>query len=81
MLYEPEYLAEVVDYYAPGIDALPVGTPVLGSDRTVFVLATERVINAEDTSARLGHELAVLDRRLDIVDVFDRPNVRVWELS
>ena len=31
-------------------------------DRTVFVLATERVINAEDTAARLGHELAVLEQ-------------------
>ena len=80
VLYEPEYLAEVVDYYAPGIDALPVGAKLLSGDRSVFVLATERVINAEDTSARLGHELAVLDRQLDIVDVFDRPNVRVWEL-
>ena len=80
VLYEPEYVAEVVDYYAPGIDALPVGAKLLSGDRSVFVLATERVINAQGTSARLGHELAVLDRQLDIVDVFDRPNVRVWEL-
>ena len=62
VLYEPEYLAEVVDYYAPGVDALPVGAKLLDSERSVFVLATERVINAEDTSARLGQELAVLDR-------------------
>jgi Dolichyl-phosphate-mannose-protein mannosyltransferase len=81
VLYEPDYLADVVEYYAPGVEALPVGAKLLDSDRTVFVLATERVINAEDTSARLGHELAVLDRKLDIVDVFDRPNVRVWELE
>ena len=26
VLYEPEYLADVVDYYAPGVDALPVGS-------------------------------------------------------
>ncbi len=81
VLYEPGYLAEVVDYYAAGIEARPVGSKLLDGDRKVFVLATERVINAEDTSARLGHELAVLDRQLDIVDVFERPNVRVWELS
>jgi uncharacterized membrane protein len=81
VLYEPEYLGEVVDYYAPGFQALPVGSKVLAGDQTIFVLATERVINAEDTSARLGHELAVLDRQLDITDVFERPNVRVWELK
>ena len=81
VLYEPAYLADVVDYYAPGVAALPVGADVPAGDRTVFVLATERVINAEDTAARLGHELALLDRQRDIVARFDRPNVRVWELS
>jgi uncharacterized membrane protein len=81
VLYEPGYLAEVVDYYASGIEARPVGSKLLEGDHAVFVLATERVINAEDSSARLGHELAVLDRQLDIVDVFERPNVRVWELQ
>ena len=45
------------------------------------MLATERVLDAEDTSARLGHELAVLDQQRDIVDIFERPNVRVWELQ
>ncbi len=80
VLYEPAYLGDVVDYYAPGVEARPVGSVVPDTDQTVFVLATERVIDAEDTSARLGHELAVLDRHRDIVDVFERPNVRVWEL-
>ncbi len=81
VLYEPAYLADVVDYYAPGVAALPVGADVPTGDRTVFVLATERVIDAEDTAARLGHELALLDRQRDVVDRFERPNVRVWELS
>jgi hypothetical protein len=81
VLYEPSYLAEVVGYYAPGVDARPVGSTLDNETGTVFVLATERVLDAEDTSARLGHELAVLDRERDIVDIFDRPNVRVWELQ
>jgi hypothetical protein len=81
VLFEPSYLAEVVEYYAPGVDARPVGSQLDGATGTVFVLATERVLNAEDTSARLGHELALLDRERDIVDVFERPNVRVWELQ
>ena len=58
-----------------------MGSRRLDGDPSVFVLATGGVINAADTSARLGNELAVLDRALDIVDVFERPNVRVGELS
>jgi O-antigen/teichoic acid export membrane protein len=81
VLYEPAYLAAVVDYYAPDIEALPVGSKLDTGARTVFVLATERVLDAEDTSARLGLQLAVLDRRLDTVGTFERPNVRVWELE
>ena len=80
VLYEPSYLGDVVEYYAPGVKAQPVGSavPAVG---TVWVLATERVLNAEDTSARLGSELADLEAERRIVDIFERPNVRVWELE
>ena len=79
VLYEPAYLGDVVQYYAPELRARPVGTDV-ALDGAVWVLATERVIDAEDTSARLGTELAGLERDRTIVDRFERPNVRVWEL-
>ena len=81
VLYEPSYLAEVVEYYAPDLEARPVGSSLDADTGTVFVLATERVINVEDTSARLGAQLAGLEQDRDIVDIFERPNVRVWELQ
>lgn len=79
VLYEPSYLAEVVEYYAPDLEAQPVGSAV-PDGAGVWVLATERVLNAEDTSARLGTELANLEQGRDVLDIFERPNVRVWEL-
>jgi O-antigen/teichoic acid export membrane protein len=79
LLYEPSYLGDVIAYYAPDVDARPVGSSV-PTEGGVWVLATERVIDAEDTSARLGSELADLEQERVIVDRFERPNVRVWEL-
>jgi hypothetical protein len=79
LLYEPSYLGDVIAYYAPDVEARPVGSPV-PAGVGVWVLATERVIDAEETSARLGSELADLEQDRTIVDRFDRPNVRVWEL-
>ncbi len=79
VLYEPSYLAEVVDYYAPGIDAEPVGSAI-PQGAGVWVLATDRVVDAEDTSARLGTELSELQQQRTLVKSFRLPNVRVWEL-
>ncbi len=79
VLYEPSYLAEVVDYYSPDIEAHSVGTPV-PDGVTVWVLSTDRVVNAEASSARLGAELAHLEQGRDVVEQFRVPNVVVWEL-
>ena len=80
LLYEPGYLADVIEYYAPGITARPVGTAVPAGAGTVWVLATERVVNTEDTAAKVGSVLADLERDRTLVDTVSRPNVRVWEL-
>ena len=45
----------------------------------MWVVATDRVVNAEDTAARLGTELAKSSGTAP-GRPFDRPNVRVWEL-
>lgn len=80
VLYEPAYLAEVIDYYAADLDARPLRSDVPPGAGAVWVLATERVLDAQDTAAKVGDVLAVLDQQRDVVDRFDRPNVRVWEL-
>jgi hypothetical protein len=80
LLYEPAYLADVIAYYAPGLDARPVGSPVPADAGTVYVLATERVTDTEATAAKVGSVLADLEQDRVLVDRFERPNVRVWEL-
>ena len=82
VLYEPSYLAEVVGYYAPGIDAMPVGSTSRRRHRD-GVRARHRA-GAE----RRGHIGPPRPRTrrssiasADIVDIFERPNVRVWELQ
>ena len=80
LLYEPSYLADVIEYYAPGVTALPVGTTVPPGAGTVWVLATDRVVNTEDTAAKVGSVLADLEQGRELVSTVSRPNVRVWEL-
>ena len=59
--------------------ARPVGSSI-PDGVGVWVVATERVVDAEDTSARLGTELVDLEQGRQVVETFQRPNVRVWEL-
>lgn len=81
ILYEPDYLAEVVEYYAPDMAARSIDERdhVAAGSRT-WVLATTRVADDEATSARVGDALADLERDRVIVDEFEVPNVHVWEL-
>ena len=80
LLYEPSYLADVIAYYAPDIDARPLGSKVPAGAGTVWVLATDRVLGAEDSSAKVGSVLADLQQTRELVDTISKPNVRVWEL-
>lgn len=80
LLYEPSYLADVIAYYAPDIDALPLGSKLPAGTGTVWVLATDRVLGAEDSAAKVGSVLADLQQTRRLVDTINRPNVRVWEL-
>ena len=73
LLYEPSYLADVIEYYAPGITARPVGTAVPAGAGTVWVLATDRVVNTEDTAAKVGSVLADLEQDRTLVDTVEPP--------
>jgi hypothetical protein len=44
------------------------------------VVTTERVVNTEESAARVGAQLARLEQDRVVVDRFERPNVRVWVL-
>lgn len=80
VLYEPSYLGDVVEYYAPGIDSRPVGSEV-PDDVTVWVVSTDRIVNNEASAAALGGVLADLEQHRTLVDRFGVPNVRVWQMS
>jgi hypothetical protein len=83
VLYEPVYLADVVEYYAPDLEARPLSSVdrLAGSGR-VFVVTTERVTDSRASAARVGDALARLEQNgRTEVDRFTTPNVAVWELQ
>ncbi|MAT06810.1 MAG: hypothetical protein CL424_17385 [Acidimicrobiaceae bacterium] len=80
LLYEPTYLGDVIDYYAPDLDTRPLGAPVPADASTVWVLAAENVLDEEVASGRVGAVLAELERERGDATVRRRPNVRFWEL-
>lgn len=84
LLYEPAYLGDVIDYYAPDLDSQPLARwrTTASGEAAVFVLSTRRVADSRGTAARVGHVLAQLEeggRR--ITTRVGRPNVDVWELQ
>lgn len=81
LLYEPAYLGDVIEYYAGDLDSRPLGSPIPDDATTVWVLATENVLDERATSGRVGTVLAELEETRDPRGVIRRPNVRVWELS
>jgi hypothetical protein len=80
VIYEPVYLSEVVEYYAPNVETRPISNWVPPEGVTVWVVTTERVVNTEESAARVGAQLARLEQDRVVVDRFERPNVRVWVL-
>ena len=80
VLYEPVYLAEVVEYYGPDLDGPARGTPV--PDGAGVWVRRHRA-----GAQRRGHGGPARHRArrpraasAHVVDSFERPNVRVWEL-
>jgi hypothetical protein len=82
ILFEPVYLDEVIGYYAPTMERRPIRRLAnIPADATVWVVATDRVTNSKATAANIGSVLATLEETRTIVDHFERPNVKVWELE
>lgn len=84
VLYEPSYLSEIVTYYGADLDIAPIafltGSRVEEAP-TVYLLATRRVMDEEETAARIGGALAQLELGgRTVVDRVDHANVTVWEL-
>jgi hypothetical protein len=78
LVYAPPYLADVIRYYAPRLDARPLvpGRTVRGHGR-VFVLAS--FLDKRDTAAATGSVVAKLRQQRGRPTVFTVPQIRVWE--
>jgi 4-amino-4-deoxy-L-arabinose transferase-like glycosyltransferase len=81
VLYQPQFLNNVIEYYAPELEARPVESaeplddPQAGS---IFVL-----LSFTDDTANphaVDGVLAELERERAVVDHFSRPQVEVWEV-
>ena len=83
LVYEPAYLGDVIDYYAADLelDTRKLGSSIPDDASTVWVLATENVLDDRVTSGRVGTVLAELEQtRGDRAVTRRYPNIRVWEL-
>jgi hypothetical protein len=82
LLYEPMYLDNVVEYYAPGLDARPLNTerlPEVRRDRRVYLLGS--FLDKPQSRQALVTARRRLDRRAEVSDRVRRSQVRVWEFS
>lgn len=80
LIYSPDYLGDVIAYYAPDLDTRPLGSDIPADASTVWVLASENVLDVAASSGRIGGVLADLEQDRALVSTIRRPNVRVWEL-
>jgi uncharacterized membrane protein len=77
ILYSPEYLDEVVDYYAPGVESRPIGADEAGTGSgRVFLLGS--FLDKTDTAKATGVALSKLEHERELVEEFEVPQVRVW---
>ena len=77
ILYNPEYLDEVVDYYAPNVEARPIGAGLdAGDTGRIFLVGS--FLDRPDVAGPTGDALADLQQERVLLDEFRQPQVRVW---
>ena len=81
LLYDPEDLRQVIEYYAPDLTLVPTGSGAVPSPRghTVFVLASPALMDGPSDKANLTATLASLHAHGHLVRRHDLPNVEIWE--
>lgn len=82
IVYEPQSIWVVVDYYAPHDLSEPVGSkpPAVPPGHRVFVLASKSLMSG-DQPGQLGRLLANLGQAYMPGDVIRRSNVTVWSYT
>ena len=79
VVYEPDFIGPVVNYYAAQLDAKPLDEglpPAAGRSGRVFLIGS--FLQEPRSASQVGHALTLLSERRSRVEEFERPNVRVW---
>jgi uncharacterized membrane protein len=78
VVYEPEFIGPVVNYYAANLDAKPLddGLRLPGPGRRIFVVGS--FLDEPSSATQIGTALHQLSEQRRPAGEFRRPNVRVW---
>jgi uncharacterized membrane protein len=78
VVYQPQFLDTVVDYYVEEIGSRPLsaGIPKISPGERIFFVGS--FLDDPRISGRAGGALAGLEERYRLLDRFERPQVRVW---
>jgi hypothetical protein len=79
VLFAPDFMNRVVDYYAPELEAAPLDVesiPGTGKANRIFLVGS--FLDMEQHSGTVGAALAELEGKRRLAGEFERPQVKVW---
>ncbi|MGH2956938.1 MAG: glycosyltransferase family 39 protein [Solirubrobacterales bacterium] len=80
VVYAPEYLRDVIGYYAPGVEAVALeDQPTPPAKGRVFLVAS--FLEGEQIDRSVDEARAALEERGRLVDAEKRQQIRIWEYS
>jgi hypothetical protein len=82
ILFDPLYLADVIEYYAPDVQAraLRGGLDGVSPGRGVWLLAASNLDDSDALASRIGTALVQLEESRQQDGHFIMSNIEVWEL-
>jgi uncharacterized membrane protein len=78
VVYEPQFIGPVVDYYAAGLHAKPLDDGLRLPSRKHHIFVVGSFLDEPTSAAQVGDALHQLSKRRRKAGEFRRPNVRVW---
>jgi uncharacterized membrane protein len=78
VVYEPQFIGPVVDYYAADLDAEPLSTGLHPPQRGHRVFVVGSFLDEPSSAAQLGVALHQLSEHRRRAGEFHKPNVQVW---
>jgi uncharacterized membrane protein len=78
VVYEPQFIGPVVDYYAADLHAQPLSTGLSLPRRGRRIFVVGSFLDDPGSSAQVGNALHQLSARRRDAGEFHRPNVQVW---